>query len=804
MRPGGLLGLPGLAAGLLCLFPLLAAGAQPDGLAPRHGSGEKKERVGEAGSLSAFKEKKGAPGHRERLDDAYLEPSPAPGPGRAASVHVTAGPFTSIQVNVDASGANIPGDAANEPSIAVDPTAPNRLVIGWRQFDNVASNFRQAGVARSLDGGRTWTAGVIDPQAFRTDPVLTADASGTFYYMSLTMDPNGVYLCDLFTSTDGGLTWTGPDPAAGGDKQWVTVDGTGGPGAGNLYEFWTPEFSYFDPAQFTRSLDGGTIFDPPIQLQGRAGERALIWGTLAAAGDGRLYVAGFEDTTQLKVAVARITRPADEPFERDVIGVEYDESGANFFKGKGATDWSVNPVGLAGQMWVATNPVTGRIYLAASVSSDAFAELDVHFARSIDDAGGRLIFQDAVRVNDDPPGNGADQWFATMSVAPGGRIDLVWNDTRNNPGGPRCFPTASSCHSELFYSFSSDEGATWSPAVPITPPWDSLIGWPNQRKIGDYYHLVSDEVGAHLAFAATFNGEQDIYYMRIGDYDCNGNGIGDGDDLLAGTSPDCNANAIPDECDWASGVLPGAETCDGIDNDCDGTTDAEFATGSPCDGTGACGAGVVECATFTTTRCSTDPGGSADESTVEICDGLDNSCDGLIDGGDLDGDGVALACGDCDDADPGAFAVPGEIDSLTVSSIPGGHRFAWEDQWPLSGSSTVYDVYAGSLAALVPGGDLSTGGCHLDDLGQGAGSPLHHFDLVDPGPPPGEGGYFLVRGQNRCPWGTGSFGSPDRDAGAAQSASPCTGHEVCDDALDNDGDGLTDCQDGDCSGAPGC
>ncbi|PYL24791.1 MAG: hypothetical protein DMF44_04075, partial [Verrucomicrobia bacterium] len=35
------------------------------------------------------------------------------------------GPFISYQANVDAQGNNIVGDAANEPSIAVDPTDGN-------------------------------------------------------------------------------------------------------------------------------------------------------------------------------------------------------------------------------------------------------------------------------------------------------------------------------------------------------------------------------------------------------------------------------------------------------------------------------------------------------------------------------------------------------------------------------------------------------------------------------------------------------------------------------------------------------
>jgi hypothetical protein len=63
------------------------------------------------------------------------------------------GPFISYQANVDAQGNNIVGDAANEPSIAVDPTDSNKITIGWRQFDSVNSNFRQGGWGYTADGG---------------------------------------------------------------------------------------------------------------------------------------------------------------------------------------------------------------------------------------------------------------------------------------------------------------------------------------------------------------------------------------------------------------------------------------------------------------------------------------------------------------------------------------------------------------------------------------------------------------------------------------------------------------------------
>src|SRR6516164_9353855 len=47
------------------------------------------------------------------------------------------GVFISYQVNVDANGHNIVGDAANECTISVDPTNGNHMAIGWRQFNTV-------------------------------------------------------------------------------------------------------------------------------------------------------------------------------------------------------------------------------------------------------------------------------------------------------------------------------------------------------------------------------------------------------------------------------------------------------------------------------------------------------------------------------------------------------------------------------------------------------------------------------------------------------------------------------------------
>src|SRR2546423_13622980 len=70
--------------------------------------------------------------------EKYEMPPAAPGTYRLDTSPRMISPygvFVSYQVNVDANGNNIVCDAANEPSIAVNPTEGNKITNGWRQFD---------------------------------------------------------------------------------------------------------------------------------------------------------------------------------------------------------------------------------------------------------------------------------------------------------------------------------------------------------------------------------------------------------------------------------------------------------------------------------------------------------------------------------------------------------------------------------------------------------------------------------------------------------------------------------------------
>jgi len=365
------------------------------------------------------------------------------------------------------------------------------MAIGWRQFDNIASNFRQAGYAYSNTYGFKWTfPGVFTPGVFRSDPVLESDTFGNFYYNSLQQS----FICDIFKSTDGGVNWTGPTSAFGGDKAWMTIDRTNSTGSNFIYCSWSTATGN---QIFTRSTNGGTSWLTPIPIPNNP-----VFGTLDVGPNGEVYVVGI-NSPSFSNGTFVFSRSSNA--KNSALTPTFDLTRIINMGGNMTGGISPNPVGLLGQCWVAVDrsggPRNGWIYMLCSVDPPGADPMDVHMIRSTD---GGNTWSSPIRVNDVQAGF---QWFGTMSVAPNGRIDVVWLDTRTNPLGN---------FSELYTTYSVDGGNTWRTSVPAGPLFNHTLGYPNQNKMGDYFDMVSDNEGADLAYAATYNGEQDVYYLRLG------------------------------------------------------------------------------------------------------------------------------------------------------------------------------------------------------------------------------------------------------------------------------------------------
>ena len=412
------------------------------------------------------------------------------------------GVFTSYQANVDGSGNNILGDAANEPSISVDPTDGTKMVIAWRQFDSIASNFRQAGWGYTTDGGVHWTfPGVLEPGIFRSDPVTHCDETGKFFYLSLQSDVNQSFFCDdVWSSINGGQTWAQGGPGHGGDKEWFTVDkNVGGMGHGFQYQFWTGFFAC-DSGDFSRSTDGGGVaWQTPLNLP-----NSPQWGTLDVDTNGNLFVGGESDQFYC-LRSSNAQNGGQTPTFDQVTPVNM---GGDLGSG------GINGIGLTGQNFVAVDrsgtATNNYVYMLASVFPPGRSTTDVMFVRSTD---GGQTFSAPLRINDDANPS-KWHWFGTLSVAPNGRIDSVWYDTRN---------AANNIDSQLFYSWSTDGGVTWAPNIAVSNSFNPQAGFPQNQKIGDYITIVSDNTGGNVAYAATYNvnpnavggHEQDVYYVRV-------------------------------------------------------------------------------------------------------------------------------------------------------------------------------------------------------------------------------------------------------------------------------------------------
>ena len=249
------------------------------------------------------------------------------------------------------------------------------------------------------------------------------------------------------------------------------------------------------------------------------------------------------------------------------------------------------------------------------------------------------------------------------------------------------------------------------------------------------------------------------------DADDDNDGVSDADEVAAGSNP-LNAASTP-------------EVCDGVDNDLDQIVDEGFPDTD--------GDGIADCidpdddndgvADADEVAAGSDPLNAA--STPEVCDGLDNDLDQLMDEGfpDTDGDGIA-DCVDPDDDNDGvadADEVAAGSDPLNAASTPEVCDGLDNDLDQIVDEGFP-DTDQHETANCVDTDDDNDGVSDADEVAAGS-------DPLNPASTP-----ETCDGVDNDLDGLVDEGFPDTDG---DGVADCVDQETCD-GLDNDGDGLMD------------
>lgn len=207
----------------------------------------------------------------------------------------------------------------------------------------------------------------------------------------------------------------------------------------------------------------------------------------------------------------------------------------------------------------------------------------------------------------------------------------------------------------------------------------------------------------------------------------------------------CVGGVQVDSCTPGSPNTPDDPSCNGQDDDCDGSVDEDY-TVSPV----VCGKGV--CAVVGTITC--ENGHAVEHCTPgtpgeETCNGLDDDCDGTVDNN-----------------------IPLPVGPALVSAVRTSGR-STQISWPVVPHALTYDLLRGTSLLLVQsGGDYSvaTGSCIVNNFD---GTSWLDKDT----PATGDGFWFLVRAMNcvgNSSYDAGENGlAAPRDAGIAASPNAC-------------------------------
>jgi len=442
-----------------------------------------------------------------------LSSGPYPLSWNATPIPFSPGPF--LTVGPDIRVTNSIADQ-NEVSIAINPVNPPNLLIGANDGRGPENDGKASwcGAYASFDGGLHWTTGLLPHMGalawdtWAADPSVAFDLQGNAYFACLGYVPRSSppwimnNTIAVAKSVDGGRTFLPPVSVVSvaasppfHDKPYIAVDvSPTSPYKNNVYISWT-NFSTFggpSPIYFSRSVDGGMSFSTPVKISGSLLNNQ---GSQPSVGpNGEVYVSflNYRPSLPNKLYIAvsldgGVTFQAPS-FVTDVYNPE------SPFDGRLPPGSYRVPTLPSIAVDISNGPYRGSVYVVWQDKRLGNADIFIAYSRD-----GGVSWSIPVKVNNDATIN--HQFFPFVSVAPTGRVDVVFYDRRNDPNNFLF---------DVFAAISFNGGASfWNRRIT-----DRLINPGPTNFIGDYIGVTSLNNLLFPAWCDLRDGNEEIYMER--------------------------------------------------------------------------------------------------------------------------------------------------------------------------------------------------------------------------------------------------------------------------------------------------
>ncbi|MFN2388620.1 MAG: hypothetical protein ABR575_03300 [Actinomycetota bacterium] len=421
-----------------------------------------------------------------------------------------------------------PARARDVVGLAVAPKDPRHVVEVNQEYRDTECEHHV-----SFDGGKTWSGGTLQaPESYAQRSCSPLDdggwgrlngtvafGSGDSVYTTFSGfegNPRGDSIL-LAKSSDGGRSFGRVEVAIPGqvaEIEYIRPEVAVVPGPKNDTVYITAwrvapgeGGASFGPqsVMFTASTDGGKTFSPPVQVNGPE-ETAREQSQPVVASDSTIYIAYRGIVVHNFVALRQSLR----------LAVSTD-GGATWERRTISDETPVTFSGFMPKLAIDPEDKLYVVYQAGPGDNDVFL-------RSSSDAA--QTWSERVRINDDGVGNGVEQNAPWLSLTPQGRLDVTWYDRRHfYPESPSTGHGGESvAYEDVYYAYSTDGGATFSPNRRITDRTRDLdVGVRDETNFGPFWGAQSVPLGRNKVLVAWSDSRlgnadtdtQDIFLAKV-------------------------------------------------------------------------------------------------------------------------------------------------------------------------------------------------------------------------------------------------------------------------------------------------